>query len=404
MATKVLELDLAEGIADLGGLDGYAHAMVLWRWRGRVLGRAEMEVREGRIAAASVWRAALRTLDPATIGAAIADGTDREPAAMPSPDPQSATVVVCTRDRPGDLRSCLESLARTVPPGTEILVVDNASSEASTRAVAEGFEVRYALEPCPGLNRARSRGVETASGDIVVFVDDDVVAGVDWLPPLLAPFADPDVACVTGLVMPFELETESQEAFERWSGFARRGFRRRTFTLRTVSAFAAGQVGAGACMALRRGDAARLGLFEADMDAGSPTRSGGDTFAFYRLLRVGLRLVYEPQSIVWHRHRRDEAATRDCLQGYGTGTYAFFLRALLVEREISAAGAAFLWLYKHHLRQLWRGLRGKPDAQPLAFTSAELRGVLAAPAAHLASRRLERARRHAAPSPAHARP
>jgi GT2 family glycosyltransferase len=78
-------------------------------------------------------------------------------------------VVVCTRDRPAALVACLRSLADE--PADEVLVVDNGTTSA---AVPAG--VRVVVEPEVGLSAARNRGLATATGDVVLFLDDDVTA------------------------------------------------------------------------------------------------------------------------------------------------------------------------------------------------------------------------------------
>jgi len=118
---------------------------------------------------------------------------------------------------------------RPIGPRISVLVVDNDPSDDRTARLSKGFPVRYVLEPRRGLNWARTRGAEEASGEIVVFIDDDAISGNGWLDAILEPFANPEVAAVTGLVMPAELEYDAQEQFERYCGFAR-GFRRREYT------------------------------------------------------------------------------------------------------------------------------------------------------------------------------
>jgi GT2 family glycosyltransferase len=238
------------------------------------------------------------------------------------------------------------------------------------------------------LNWARTRGAEEASGEIIVYIDDDAIPRNGWLDALLEPFSNPEVAAVTGLIMPAELENDAQEGFERYCGFAR-GFSRKEYTAETISPLAAANVGAGACMAIRRRLVNDLGLFRTELDCGTATRSGGDTYAFYRLLSLGYRIVYNPDAIVWHRHRRTEAELRATLVGYSIGTYAFLLRALLDHGEIGALHIGVRWFVSHHLRQLYRGFRGKADAQPVSLTLAEIGGILSAPGAYIRSRREE---------------
>ena len=49
----------------------------------------------------------------------------------------------------------------------------------------------------------------------------------------------------------------------------------------------------------------RIGAFDPALDVGTPTRGGGDLEMFFRVLKDGYALVYEPRAIVRHRHRRD---------------------------------------------------------------------------------------------------
>jgi GT2 family glycosyltransferase len=390
MATKVLDVDLPNDLRDLTGLDGYSRAWILLRWRGRVIGQVRHDVDGDRISALDLWRAC-----HATLGWSFHPYLTEELVRSRDPFPEreaellSPSVIVCTRDRPEDLRRCLDSICSFSPPDTEILVVDNAPSDTRTARLTSDYPVRYVREERRGLNWARTRGAEEALGGIVAFIDDDASAGDGWLAALLAPFTDPEVAAVTGLVMPMELESTAQEEFELYCGF-NRGFIRKEFTARTVSPLAAANVGAGACMAIRRHLVNHLGLFRSEMDCGTETRSGGDTYAFYRLLSLGYRIVYTPDAVVWHRHRRTVRELRDTLYGYSVGTYAFLLRALLEHREIGAINLSFRWFFQHHLRRLWRRLKGEADAPPLSITLAEVRGVLAAPQAYLSSRRAER--------------
>jgi GT2 family glycosyltransferase len=398
MPTKVLDVELAEGAPALTDLGNYDRAIVLVRWRGRPLGCVTASLRNGRLDPSRLEARIDDTLGPALDRARVEErlfprASARERATLPS-----ATVIVCTRDRPDDLARCLERLMAHRPRDVTILVVDNAPRDARTAAVARELDVAYVCEPRPGLGWARTRGIESAESELVLFTDDDVMVDSGWVDALRRPFADADVAAVTGLVMPFELESTAQERFEEHLGFAR-GFERRELDAITVSPLAAGTVGAGASMAFRRALVRQLGLFALELGAGSAASSGEDTYAFYRILSLGHRIVYTPDAVAWHRHRLDDAALARQLHGYGVGTACFLLRCLIDHGEGDALGSAWWHARRYFLPRLWRGWRGDPGAPPLAFTLAELRGWLAAPAAYVRSRRRERAyRRDRAPS------
>jgi glycosyltransferase involved in cell wall biosynthesis len=93
------------------------------------------------------------------------------------------SVVIATKDRVAFLERTLDSLAaqREAPP-FEVIVVDNGSRDATSELVtARSTEVAFALllvrVPQPNRGAARNAGIAAATGDVVVFVDDDV-----WLP------------------------------------------------------------------------------------------------------------------------------------------------------------------------------------------------------------------------------
>jgi GT2 family glycosyltransferase len=388
MATKVIRFELADGPRDVSGLDGYSHALVLFCWNGTPLGRVRIEVRDDRVDASDLWWAASaaigKSLAPAVVDQLLASSP------LEGPDPQ-ATVVITTHDRAEDLLRCLDAVVKHTPPQVEIIVVDNAPSDDSTAEVVKNYPVRYLVERRKGASWGRRFGALVARNEIVAYIDDDVVVGSGWLDGLLEPFANPEVAAVTGLVMPFELETEAQEQFELYNGFTFRGFSKQEFTAKSISPVAAGISGASACMAVRRALLIELDLFAVEMGPGTVTRSGEDTYALYRLLSLGYRIVYNPKAVVWHCHRRTLQDLRNWLHGYSVGAFVFYLRCLLLHREFVALHSGLGWFLDHHLRQLWRGLRGRPNAQPLGLTLAEIRGVLEAPMAYFLSRRRERA-------------
>ena len=153
----------------------------------------------------------------------------------------------------------------------------------------------------------------------------------------------------------------------------------------------AGQVGAGANMALRRDVLQSVGAFDERLDAGTPTRSGGDHELFARLLGAGYRLVYEPAAVSWHRHRRTWGELRDTIRGYGTGVYATWTGRLLEHGEIAVLKQAARWFVAVQAPQLASALARRPGAMPRDLLLAELSGCAAGPFAWLASARRRRA-------------
>ena len=253
----------------------------------------------------------------------------------PRLDGSAITVAVCTRDRPDDLRRCLDSIASLRTSVAEVLVIDNASADDRTRRVASASPgVRYVREPRQGLDWARNRALLEARTPVVAFTDDDVLVHPGWVAGLVHAFAEePDAVAVTGLVVPAELSTRSQVLFESQGGFGR-GFDRNWFSVAVEEGDVAGArwgrlgaIGTGANMALRREPALALGGFDPALDVGTPSGGGGDLEMFFRLVSAGHLVVYEPSAVVRHRHRTTMAALARQRRGDGTGSYSFFVGA-----------------------------------------------------------------------------
>jgi GT2 family glycosyltransferase len=116
-----------------------------------------------------------------------------------------ASIVVPTRARLDYLEVALASISpQAAAEGAEVVVVDDAGPSEAARALVERLGARYEPHPHPmGLNVARNTAVERSSGELVVFVDDDVEVSHGWLPALLAAAREhPEVDVFTGPVRP----------------------------------------------------------------------------------------------------------------------------------------------------------------------------------------------------------
>jgi glycosyltransferase involved in cell wall biosynthesis len=97
------------------------------------------------------------------------------------------SVVVTTYKRPDRLAAGLAGLRAQRRPPDEVIVVIHESDEISEAALDD--VARPVRVQVPGLVAALNRGLESARGDIVAFVDDDAVAEPDWLERIEAHFA-----------------------------------------------------------------------------------------------------------------------------------------------------------------------------------------------------------------------
>jgi len=262
----------------------------------------------------------------------------------PSNSDLSVSLIVCTRDRPEQLKRCLQSLQQLTPAADEIIVIDNAPQDDRTQTLIQQFAgVHYLLEPQPGLSIARNTGIQHSQGDIVVFTDDDVCVHPLWLQQLCAGFSAPEVMAVTGIVLPAELETNAQSLFELSYGYLHNGYQPITYETQFFRQHQSigvpvWDIGAGANMAFRRDLFKQLGGFDPRLGAGAAGCSE-DSEMWYRILAYGWHCRYLPTAVVYHSHRRTTEGLQQQMQAYMQGHVV----ALLIQFE------------KHrHWGNLWR--------------------------------------------------
>ncbi len=383
-------------------------ARVLVRWTGVPIGKLEVPVVDGRVRAADVGSLALRQLSDAfgreLVRRALAAGRPGEVPGLerfwnPPEEPvaeglPTVSVIVCTRDRPDDMARCLASLARLKHPPLEIIVVDNAPATDATRQLVAGYpEVRYVREDTPGLDHARNRGIRESRGEVLAYTDDDVEVDPGWTLALARTFAgDPSVGLVTGLVEPAEQETEAQVLFEDYGGFGRGWTRTYLQSPRGVAMswelIGAGQLGAGANMAMRRKRLEDTGWFDPALDVGTPTLGGGDHEMFFRFLKSGWICLYEPEALVRHRHRRSFEELERLLFSYGHATRCYFDRETLnFPEDEPAIRKLRRWWWRHWAWQRWLRAFWAKGWFPRRLVEAEVRGYLAARGAYERARR-----------------
>ncbi|RIK41393.1 MAG: glycosyl transferase family 2 [Chloroflexi bacterium] len=308
------------------------------------------------------------------------------------------SIVVATYDRPADLRNCLQCLVnqQTTHP-VEIIVVDNHPVSGLTPPVVAEFPgVVLVCEPRQGLAYARNAGFIASRGDIVVTTDDDVLAPPDWLESLVAPFADEEVMVVTGNTLPLALETEAQRLFEAYGGLGRGSqFRKvgrewfRSFRRQAVPTWRLGATANAAFRATIFGHP-EIGLMDEALGPGMPSGVGEDTYLFYKVLKAGFSMVYEPAAVVLHKHRREMAALRRQLYDYSKGHVAYHLTTWLRDGDIRALFHVFClmppWRVWQIIRLLINEVRGTNNYS-LSLLLLEIRGNLAGAFALWRSRR-----------------
>ena len=258
------------------------------------------------------------------------------------------SIVICTRHRPEQLAICLASISKLPCKAKEIIVVDNGPDQPETKAITEKFpEVRYIAEPRAGLDIARNTGALAANQEIIAYLDDDVRVHPHWVYHSWKVFQENEnIGASTGLVFAEELKTDAQVVFEKYWSF-NRGYLPKLYTpsfleYQKKHGPPVWNIGAGANMAFRKSVFDETGLFDERLDVGA-AGCNGDSEMWFRVLKAGYAILYNPLAIVWHTHRTEMSGLRKQIHDYMSGHVA----ACLIQEEHTPEIS-----YKNHLRSL----------------------------------------------------
>jgi cellulose synthase/poly-beta-1,6-N-acetylglucosamine synthase-like glycosyltransferase len=273
----------------------------------------------------------------------------------------ACSIVIGTIGRPDLLDRCLTALAESTTTPYEAVVVDNTRGDSGTELIAGRHHARYLKVPWTGLSGARNAGARASRAPIIAFLDDDAAPERDWIPALLAPFADEQVMAVTGRVRPFEAEA----AARRRMGIPVEpdlGSEPRVVSLETPNWFEIcnfGGLGIGANMAFRgrifmgwRGFSERLG-------PGTPLQGADEHNAFFELVRRGYKVVYQPKASVLHRYPHTLPAIRRNQFRYLAGAAAYATLLVVEEPAYSQQTIRYMFEAVRGERREWR-LGGTP--------------------------------------------
>ena len=142
-----------------------------------------------------------------------------------SPTP-GFTIAVCTRNRPTDLKRCVRSVTRVARPAAaqfmELLVVDDGELQPSLvtelRRLTEAWGGRFAYHRMlnrHGLLNARLAALAAAAGEVILFLDDDVEVGPEYLVRLVGRYVEwPDAAGIGGVDALLRRRSFASRAFD----------------------------------------------------------------------------------------------------------------------------------------------------------------------------------------------
>jgi GT2 family glycosyltransferase len=263
----------------------------------------------------------------------------------PSPSPAKteaklttwvASIIIPTYNRPERLRNCLSAIVASDYPAHdfEVIVVDD-GSHLPIEPVILGFQDRLNLtiirQANAGPATARNTGIAAATGEFVVFTDDDCVPKPDWL-RLLVQHLQENRHCLVGghtlNALPKKLFSEaSQILIDYLYQYFNQGSTQSTF-------FASNNFG------LSRERIQQLGGF----NTAFPLAAGEDREFCDRWLQAGYPMQYVPEARINHYHSLNLKTFWRQHFNYGRGAFHFHqLRAQRQDDPIKVEPLSFYW-------------------------------------------------------------
>ena len=202
------------------------------------------------------------------------------------------SVVMIARNERAHLRRTLENLLDTVPPRSEVLVVDDGSTDGSTRFLHSKRPPARLLEAKNlGVAGARNFGAAHATGNTLIFCDAHIWLQPGWWEPLVERIADPRVGGAAPTIIDakdrdrqgFGLYLPDDSLAAEWLDFPGKRPRRAPIL-------------PGCCLAMRRDVFDAVGGF----DDGMICSGGVDNELCLRLWLLGYEQWIEPSVEVLH--------------------------------------------------------------------------------------------------------
>lgn len=221
-----------------------------------------------------------------------------EPRGDESLEPAVISVIVSTRDRAESLANLLESLDAQDPPPVpwEVVIADNGSTDTTPSLLAEwrarGERRKVLRVTEPGKSRAVNLAIASSDGELLAFVDDDVVADPCWLVEIWKYFDDHDDAAAQG---PIDWPDEVADDETLLHDLEKFG----TIVRVRQSPEAPSQRLTGANMILRRHAINVVGGFNEELGPGAAGASE-DTELGHRILAIGGSIGYVEKARVTH--------------------------------------------------------------------------------------------------------
>jgi GT2 family glycosyltransferase len=263
---------------------------------------------------------------------------NKTPVPSTKPQSKSGSIVIPNWNGRDLLKKYLPSVLAAADrcPGSEVIVVDNGSTDGSAQYVLENHpKVRLiALPENLGFGGGSNEGFEHAKRDIVVLLNSDMRVEPDFLRPLLDGFADENTFAVSCQIF-FSDPTKLREETGLTEGWWQQGsLRVRHRTEESVRDPYPCFYGGGGSCAFDRRKFLELGGFDKLL---APFYLE-DTDLGYMAWKRGWKVLYQPLSVVYHEHR---------------GTIGKRFTNTYIQSILKKNFALFVWKNIHEWPKLW---------------------------------------------------
>jgi len=123
------------------------------------------------------------------------------------------SVVIPAYNEQKYIGACLDSIFAQTKKAHEIIVVDNNSTDDTTKIVKKYPDVLLMHEPRQATVYARDTGFNHATGEVIARIDADCIASADWLHNIEKILEDKSVDAVTGAVEHYDLPKKTSKEF-----------------------------------------------------------------------------------------------------------------------------------------------------------------------------------------------
>lgn len=120
------------------------------------------------------------------------------------------SVIICTKDRLDDLQECIASILRGKRLPQELIVIDDGNLDPKlVQDMLKNFNInfQYRRKSPPNVNVSRNLAATLATGDILSFLDDDVVLEPHYYSSVMQAFEEDSEQRIAGITGAIKIHT-----------------------------------------------------------------------------------------------------------------------------------------------------------------------------------------------------